>query len=106
MKLRSRPNCRCRWLVLAAVFCLTVNVATRYCFIPRSDAQSIRKVASRPARGERQRLLSDGLHWVAPAVSFQWLEPRRAVHVALPAVPAVGHVCFEDCLYNRPPPAC
>jgi hypothetical protein len=104
MKVRSK--CGCRWFIFAAVFCLTINVATRYCFITRSDAQAIQKVTSRSGRGERQRLLSDALHWVAPAVSFQLLEPRRAVHVALPAVPAVKDHYFEDCLYNRPPPVC
>jgi hypothetical protein len=106
MKVRSRPNYRCRWLIFAAVFCLTVNVATRYCFITRSDAQGIQKVTSRPARGERQRLLSDALHWVAPAVSFQLLEPRPAVRIAFPVVPAVTDRYLEDCLYNRPPPSC
>ncbi len=106
MTLRSGAKCRCRWLVIAAVFCLTVNVATRYCFVTVSDTRVVRKEMGHSPNGERQRLLGDGLHWVAPAASFGVLHPRPARRIASRNTPAIADLFPEDCLYNRPPPAC
>jgi len=93
-------------LILGAVLSLTVSLATRYCPAVRHETHATKIVASRSLDAQRQHLLNDGLHWVAPVAAFVLFEPARVSAAVLPAVPTVTRLNLEDCLYNRPPPSC
>ena len=93
-------------LILLAVLSLTVSVATRYCYVTGSEIQALRAVKSNALDGKRQHLLNDGLHWAAPAATFVFFEPAE-VSAALPRdIPPLVRLYSENCLYDRPPPAC
>jgi len=105
----KHPGCSLRGaLIILAVCALTINVATRYSAWG-SETPGVRTVSvvkSASAGSQRQRLLSNGLHWMSPAPSSTFFHPPR---VSLPAVSAVFpaiHLDSESWLYNRPPPSC
>src|ERR1700731_1901640 len=96
-----------RLLVVLAIGFLTVNVVTRY-GVTASDAPSVRVVstAKSPSQeSQRQRLLSNGLHWISPPPASQPFQPPRIpVRAASAVFPAI-HLDSESWLYNRPPPS-
>jgi hypothetical protein len=94
-------------LVVLAIGFLTINVVTRY-NATASDAPSVRTVSEAKApsqESQRQRLLSNGLHWISPPpVSTAFLPPRIPVRAVSAVFPAI-HLDSESWLYNRPPPS-
>jgi hypothetical protein len=100
----ANSSCHARVLIATAVFSLTMNVATRYCFMAGAETHMIKRVMSHSPNGERQRLLSDGSHWVAPAANFRLFEPRPARRIGTRNVSPITDLYSETCLYNRPPP--
>lgn len=92
-------------LVLCAVLCLAVNVATRYSTITPQEAGATKSARSASLDAGRQHLLNDGLHWSAPAAKFILFEPAKSFAATLPAVPSATRSYSEDLLYSRPPPS-
>src|ERR1700745_3448610 len=79
-------------LVVLAICALTVNVVTRYSVFG-SDAPGERTVSAAESHSQdlqRQRLLGNGLHWVAPAPRSTFFHPpRTAVHAVSAVFPAI-----------------
>src|SRR5258708_24252106 len=78
---------RSLFVVLAVCF-LTVNVVTRYS-LPVSEIHGVRTaslVKSDPHESQRQRLLSNGLIWMAPAPTSTLFQPPP---LSVPAVSAI-----------------
>jgi hypothetical protein len=92
-------------LICLAICCLTVSLATRFA-VSGSETSSVTAVQAQSADAQRQNLLSDGLKWTAPAVSFTLFEPPRSFVYAVPAVFPSTNLWSETWLYNRPPPSC
>jgi hypothetical protein len=95
-----------RTLILSAVLCLGINVATRYSTIAPLETGATKDATSKSLDGKRQHLLNDGLQWCAPAANFVLFEPAAISAAALPAVPPATRSFSEDLLYSRPPPFC
>jgi len=92
-------------LIVTAVCALVINVATRYSDVSGIALHAEKTVAARALDAKRQHLLNDGLHWIAPTVSFEF-QSAQVSPVHLPAVRAVIRFRPETWLYNRPPPSC
>ena len=95
-------------LVVLAICALTVNVVTRY-GVFGSEAPGVRTVSAAKSHSQelqRQRLLGNGLHWVAPAPRSTFFQPPRAAVHAVSAVFLAINLDSESWLYNRPPPSC
>ena len=90
-------------LVLLAICCLTVSLATRFA-AASSGTASVRAVQAHSLDAQRQNLLSDGLKWSGPAISFTLFEPPRSFVPPASAVFPSTNLSFESWLYNRPPP--
>src|ERR1700722_5487684 len=103
----SPSSLRLRLLIILAIAFLTVNVVTRYS-VPSADAPRVRTASAAKApsqESQRQRLLSNGLHWISPPpVSTAFLPPRVPVRAVSAVFPAI-HLGSESWLYNRPPPS-
>jgi hypothetical protein len=93
-------------LIVLAIFSLTASLATRYTLSSGIETPSIRAVKSNSPDAKTQNLLSDGIHWVAPASIFSLFEPRRASVSVISAVFVPTNLSSESWLYNRPPPSC
>src|SRR5258708_35912497 len=96
-----------RLLVIFAIGFLAVNVVTRYTSTS-SDAPRVRAVSvvkSPSQESQRQRLLSNGLHWISPPPASTPFQPPRTPVRAVSAVVPVIHLDSESWLYNRPPPS-
>jgi hypothetical protein len=95
-------------LVVLAICALTVNVVTRYCVLG-SDAPGASTVSAAKSHSQelqKQRLLDNGLHWVAPAPKSTFFQAPRAAVQAVSAVFLAIHLDSESWLCNRPPPSC
>src|ERR1700676_1299641 len=96
-----------RLLVVFAIGFLTVNVVTRYS-VTGSDPAHVRTASASKSpsqESQRQRLLSNGLHWMSPPpVSTPFQPPRIPVRAVSAVFPAI-HLESESWLYNRPPPS-
>lgn len=90
-------------LVLLAICCLTISLATRFA-AGSSETASVRAVQAHSPDAQRQNLLGDGLKWSNPAVSFTLFEPPRSFVPEVSAVFPSTNLSFESWLYNRPPP--
>ena len=95
-------------LIVLTVGFLAVNVVTRYS-TPGYEVSSVRTASIVKAASPqplRQRLLSNGLNWMAPAPASTFFQPPRisvsAVSAEFPAI----NLESESWLYNRPPPSC
>jgi hypothetical protein len=98
---------RYRLLVVLAISFLAVNVVTRYS-VTGSEAPGVRTVSGAKApsqESQRQRLLSNGLHWISPPPSSTPFQPPRVSVRAVSAVFPAIHLDSETWLYNRPPPS-
>jgi len=95
-------------LVILAVCALTVNVVTRYstCGSRAPSSRTISVLKSNVGSSQTQRLLSNGLPWIAPAPAVTFLEPPKARTSAISALVPAIHLDSESWLYNRPPPVC
>src|ERR1700692_398768 len=96
-----------RLLVVFAIGFLTVNVVTRY-NATGSDAPSVRTVSAAKSpspESQRQRLLSNGLHWISPPPASAAFQPPRIPARVVSAVFSSIHLDSESWLYNRPPPS-
>jgi len=92
-------------VILLAVSCLTVSLATRYTLQGPEDQQGT-AVKSQTLDAKRQHLLGDGLQFTAPASSFAPFQPPRSSVFAASAVVPPTNLSSESWLYNRPPPSC
>jgi hypothetical protein len=95
-------------LVVLAICAVTISVATRYSGLGSevSNVKTVSVLKSQSQQFQRQRLLDNGLHWMAPASSSAFFQPPRAsVHAVLAEFSAI-HLVSESWLYNRPPPSC
>ena len=92
-------------LICLAICCLTVSLATRFA-VGGSETSSAATVQAQSSDAQRQNLLSDGLKFTAPAVSFRLFEPPRSFVYTVSAVFPSTNLWSESCLYNRPPPSC
>jgi hypothetical protein len=90
-------------LVLLAICCLTISLATRFA-AASSETASVRAVQAHSPDAQRQNLLGDGLKWSGPAISFTLFEPPRSFVPEVSAVFPSTNLSFESWLYNRPPP--
>ena len=95
-----------RALVLAAVLALAINVASRYCRVTGGEHQATKSAKSHSPDSERQRLLNNGLHWSAPAITSFLFEPWRVSLRVLPDIPPIIRFYSVDCLPTRAPPSC
>jgi hypothetical protein len=94
-------------LVLVAICAVTISVATRYSGLGGSDLPSVKSVTvlkSQSPQFQRQRLLGNGLHWIAPVASSALFQPPRVAVQAVSAEFTAIHLDSETWLYNRPPP--
>jgi hypothetical protein len=92
-------------LVVLAVCCISLSVATRYVVIG-SDSPATKAVKCQSLDAKRQHLLGDGLQWTAPAATVMFfVAPKPSARIINIAVP-LHELYSEDWLYNRPPPAC
>jgi hypothetical protein len=97
---------RCRIaVVLLAILCLTVSLATRFTVLG-PDVQKVTTVKSQSPDAKRQHLLSNALQWTAPASSFTLFQPPRSSVFAVSVVIPSTNLSSESWLYNRPPPSC
>lgn len=102
----SRHSQRCVAIVLLAVFSLTLNVATRYCFAGETLDHGIRTVQKHASPvPTRQRLAKNAAAWMPPLVCLDPLQSPTSYHRSAPAEPPVQNLLPEENLYNRPPPA-
>lgn len=96
----------CAFVVLLAVFALTVSVATRYC-APQSSAGTVRTVHKHAAPEQiRQRLTKNTVNWMPQVVQTGILQAATFYPRIAPAGPPVPGLLLEKSLYNRPPPFC
>jgi hypothetical protein len=96
-------------VVLLAICSLTVSLATRFTSLSPEVQSEVRKgttVKSQSLDAQRQRLLSNGLQWTAPASSFTLFQPPRSSVFAVSVVIPSTNLSSESWLYNRPPPSC
>jgi len=109
LQANSKTRLQRQWCVLVvvlAVCCLTLNVATRYCSADASSTFAVRTLhkhaITTPAR---QRLTKDAATWIPPVVcSAVWCTPAFYPSIA-PEEPSISRLSFEKSLYNRPPPS-
>jgi len=108
LRVGKHPGCSWRDVVVALAICvLVVNVATRYRMFG-AEAPSGRTVSVMKAQSpecQRQRLLSNGLHWISPVPKSTIFQPPRASVPAVSAVFLAINLDSESWLYNRPPPS-
>jgi hypothetical protein len=97
-------SCRIALVCLAVCF-LTVSLATRFA-VADTETSAVTTIQAHSPDAQRQHLLSDGLKWTAPVVSFKLFEPPRDFVYAVSAVFPCTNLCSESWLYNRPPPTC
>ena len=71
-----------------------------------TETSAVTTIQAHSPNAQRQHLLSDGLKWTAPVVSFKLFEPPRDFVYAVSAVFPCTNLCSESWLYNRPPPTC
>ena len=94
-------------LVILAIAALSVNVVTRYSGAgwELSSIKTASSVKSSTQQTQRQRLLSNGLHWLSPAAATTLFQPPPTPVLAVSAVFPAVHLDSESWLYNRPPPS-
>jgi hypothetical protein len=101
---------RCRIVVVVlAICCLTVSVATRYTVLGtevQSEVRNVTTVKPLSLDARRQHLLSNALQWTAPASYFTLFQPPRSSVLTVSAVVPSTNLSSESWLYNRPPPSC
>jgi hypothetical protein len=91
-------------LVVVSICALTISLATRYSGLGSEVPKTVSVVKSQSQQSQRQRLLGNGLHWIAPAPSSTFFRPPRASVHAVSAVFTAIHLDSESWLYKRPPP--
>jgi hypothetical protein len=92
-------------LILLAVCSLSVSLWTRYA-LDNPDLEGPSQLKCRSLDAKRQHLLSDGLHWTAPAAKVTYfVAPRPSTRVVV-TVPPVKDLFLEQWLFDRPPPSC
>jgi hypothetical protein len=100
---------RCRIVVVVlAICCLTVSVATRYTVLSpevQSEVRNVTTVKPLSLDARRQHLLSNALQWTAPASNFTLFHPPRSSVLTVSAVVPSTNLSSESWLYNRPPPS-
>lgn len=100
-------------VVLLAVCCLTVNVATRYSSpataLPNrtsvSSSSQIATLQNRLIEHSRQRLQKTSIAWNPPLDRTISLEAPTFYPRIAPSGPPVAAVLLSESLYNRPPPS-
>jgi hypothetical protein len=93
-------------VALAAVYALTVSVATRYCSPWDVSAPTVKTVQGQATpEANRQRLAKDAANWVPPLICFDVSRSPSSYLRIAPAEPATQRVLFEESLFNRPPPS-
>lgn len=91
-------------LIVLAVFCLMVSLATRYTMPATSQAHAVNSVSRCVVQPHTQRLNRDAAQWSAP-VAVSSFEPAIVLYAHLaPATARFTTRLFEEIPYNRPPP--
>lgn len=93
-------------LVVLSICALTISLATRYSGLGSEAPKRVSVVKSQSQQSQRQRLLGNGLHWIAPAPNSTFFHPPLASVPAVSAVFTAIHLDSESWLYKRPPPSC
>ena len=97
---------RHRALILGAVLALATNVATRYCSVTIVETHALKIAQWHSLDAQRQHLLNDGLHWLAPAATFVLFEPAKALAAVPLSVSPALRLHSDECRFSRPPPSC
>lgn len=93
-------------LVILSICALTISVATRYTGLGTEVPKTVSVAKSQSQESQRQQLLGNGLHWMAPAPSSTFFHPPQTSVLAVSAVFTAIHLDSESWLYKRPPPSC
>jgi hypothetical protein len=97
----------CAFVVLLAVFALTVSVATRYCARQGSSPYAVKTLHKHSSPEQaRQRLTKNAVNWMPQVVQARILQAPSSYPRIAPAGPPMPNVLLETSLYNRPPPSC
>jgi|SRR5579864_1277453 len=95
----------CAVVILAAVFSLTVSVATRYSSAWRASSSRVNIAQKHTSPSpSRQRLTKTAADWMPPVVAAAVLEAPAAYPRIAPAGPPIPNLRFDESLWNRPPP--
>jgi len=92
-------------LIVIAICCLTVSVATRFWTSSSSPYQTVKSINHQSLDPKRQHLNKDAARWVSPSASFTVIAPVTIEISLAPAVPLLPKHVFSESLYNRPPPS-
>jgi len=96
----------CAVVVLLVVCSLTVSVATRYSTPLDASSSTVKTVQAHTYQEtKRQRLAKDAANWTPPVVCYGVLPSSNYYPRISPAGPPIPSLCFEENLYNRPPPS-
>ena len=102
-----RRRASCAFVVVLAVFALTVSVATRYCAPQGSSPYAVKTLHKHSSPEQiRQRLTKNAVNWMPLVVEAGILQAPTSYPRIAPAGPPMPNVLLETSLYNRPPPAC
>jgi len=92
-------------LIAAAVFSLTLSLATRFAMPTASGSHTAKSFASRSAEPKRQNLDRDASRLVGPVPVSAPFEPVPIdIHI-VDVAPLCSSLILPSSLSNRPPPA-
>jgi hypothetical protein len=93
-----------RLLILAAVFSLTLSVATRFSVSIRAQGHAVKSMDSRSGIPKLQRLDRDTSRFAVPVANFTALRPLAFHSSVIPPEPSRSLDILSLVLSNRPPP--
>jgi hypothetical protein len=92
-------------LIAAAVFSLTLSLATRFSMPTVSRSHTAKSFDSRSAEPKRQNLNRDACRLVSPVQTSEPFRPARVGTHVIDVQPLFSTFILSSSLSNRPPPA-